>query len=533
MKYLVAAEADKIQDFIFRAARLREVVGGSQLLARFCGVEGAVTLADHYGGGKIISDGGAFLFEFVDKENANDFGRDLAELYRRCAGGNLTVADPIGFEADEFKEKSKEAKENLRLNKSAGDVSASAVHLPYTAFCASCGLAVALDHRSKVKGARANYICSNCFNKDREQAEQKKVFINDFRKAVLQITDDQAAEKSLAEPEKNDWTDAIGRLDARNYVAYLVADSNGMGRLFSDCDKEQMMLLSDGLTKVLRESLASPCRELLKGQPDLAHESLLPIVPLILGGDDLFALLPAPWALDLMRRFCIEYEKGMKTLLGQDEFAGVYEENRPATISATVVICKSSYPHTLAYNRARIELKKAKELARRIEVAKQPLQSVVSFSFIAGHRIDDLADLQKQLYRSTRQPYFIREVDKNLGTDVLRLSDLRLSLKDLPAKRRAELKDLYDNPPKHEDDLDMRWTAELKTLLERIGRKEKDANSLKKALKELGNPAAEKGHWTMVDRFGEDWFGQGLPDLLAIWNYAYKVDQPKSVYDGD
>lgn len=34
-RYLLAAEADQIQDFIFRASHLREVVGGSQLMTRF------------------------------------------------------------------------------------------------------------------------------------------------------------------------------------------------------------------------------------------------------------------------------------------------------------------------------------------------------------------------------------------------------------------------------------------------------------------------------------------------------------------
>ena len=54
-RYLLAAEADKIQDFIFRAAKLREVGGPSRLLARFC-VEGVNALIketlqqtrDHY-----------------------------------------------------------------------------------------------------------------------------------------------------------------------------------------------------------------------------------------------------------------------------------------------------------------------------------------------------------------------------------------------------------------------------------------------------------------------------------------------------
>src|SRR5215470_13693508 len=61
--HLLAAEADRIQDFIFCASRLREVVGGSQLLSRFC-QEGTRALLQHYQGDLvqdlIVHDGGAF-----------------------------------------------------------------------------------------------------------------------------------------------------------------------------------------------------------------------------------------------------------------------------------------------------------------------------------------------------------------------------------------------------------------------------------------------------------------------------------------
>ena len=101
MRYLLAAEADKIQDFIFRSSRLRGVVGASQLLSRFC--EKGVPLLLPLQGGKQgievrVNDGGSFriIFEGDDgdavKKRAKAFGADLAELYRRTVDGSLPRA---------------------------------------------------------------------------------------------------------------------------------------------------------------------------------------------------------------------------------------------------------------------------------------------------------------------------------------------------------------------------------------------------------------------------------------------------------
>ncbi|GIV79007.1 MAG: hypothetical protein KatS3mg050_3401 [Litorilinea sp.] len=74
MPYLLAAEADKIQDFIFRSSRLREVVGASQLLTRFCrSVE--ETLAKDYNAQVVVNDGGSFRVIFETKDQAVAFRR--------------------------------------------------------------------------------------------------------------------------------------------------------------------------------------------------------------------------------------------------------------------------------------------------------------------------------------------------------------------------------------------------------------------------------------------------------------------------
>ena len=82
---------------------------------------------------------------------------------------------------------------------------------------------------------------------------------------------------------------SISQFDPRRYVAYLVADGNDMGQVFDRCDEDQMRRLSRSLTRVLRESLAEVCAELLKNQEKVAQskEQILPVLPLIMGGDDL------------------------------------------------------------------------------------------------------------------------------------------------------------------------------------------------------------------------------------------------------
>lgn len=275
-KYLLAAEADQIQDFVFRASRLREVVGGSQLLVRFC-TEAPVELLRKYNGipdrDLIINDGGAFrvIFEDTDSQKAKDeavnFGRDLAELYRRITGANLTVAEPVPYKGS-FQKASKEAQEKLREAKNRGDVPAVAVHMPYLAFCSSCGIAIASQRHKRHPDERENYYCDTCLQKEKERdAEVEKLknkkdrsgFLGLFYQAIESVCENANYESM---PERfAQQADDIGAFDltGRRYVAYLLADVNGMGAWFSSCQKENTMKeLSQSLPDIMRESLAAP-----------------------------------------------------------------------------------------------------------------------------------------------------------------------------------------------------------------------------------------------------------------------------------
>jgi len=560
-RYLLAAEADKIQDFIFRAAKLREVVGGSRLLARFCdeGVNALMVHKNHTAANpeKIISDGGAFRFVFDTKEQAEAFGQDLAELYRRCAGGILTVAEPVEYDESEFKKCNDQAQEKLREAKSVGDKGATAVHLPYIAFCASCGSAIATEHQRKIlseQSERANYLCSDCRNKTEEKYDRDKLFLGAFHNALKKHLQDKNKLLPLPSLHKRDWVDVISKADPRNYVAYLVADGNGMGKLFSECDTpEKLRNLSRGLTDALRESLALPCATMLKKQEAIQGLNALPVIPLILGGDDLFALLPAPFAIDFTKHFCQTYEEKLEAALTKPEIN--LTTGKKPTVAAAVVICKSNYPHTLAHQRGEAALKEAKEMARRIEVHSGKRVSVLNFVVVTGNQvIADEGEETRQECRKSLRPYFVSEdAPEGWGTKIRPLLEARFALRELPGKRRAEFKRLYDDlpedkkKPSEEGKFRSDWKPDFDELIKRLGVRDDSVQpdnsfnqdddlpiALRKSLKLLGANKKAVCYLKEVTRgMSEYWHGHGLPDLLEVWDFAYKIDKASGDYEED
>lgn len=539
-QYLLAAEADQIQDFIFRASHLREVVGGSQLLTRFGdrkdGAPPALGVPDK---DLIVSGGGSFRALFATPEQAIQFGQQLAGVYYQATGGSLTViAEPeeIKDEAD-FAQASRVAQEKLREAKRKRPGHLSTVHLPYVAFCASCGVGLASRHEKRhPKAEQAQYLCDDCLAKGSERAEESLgAFLKPFVQVVVGEQENPydyiwpGKDRSEAEQEIDPTTD-LGRFDSRKYVAYLVADGNNMGKVFDHCDRKQMRQLSEAMTIELRASLASATRELKKGQAEVAV-NFIPALPLILGGDDLFALLPAPWALDFARHFCTEFEGRMTALVNALNLSTRDKLPERITVAAVVVVCKANYPFYLAHAIGEARLKQAKQLTKRL--AKESgqegkMRSVVDFEIILGSQAG--AKPKQGNYRATLRPYWLTDdgIPTGWGIELNTLLDQRWELRNLPGKRLAQLRALYypsalrvaeDNPD--------RWKAQKKALLQRMGRDKDTLTQVESAFTVLGGE-----DWCTVERREEDeWQGHGMPDLLEAWDFAYRLDKPRRDYE--
>ncbi len=514
-EYLFVAEADQIQDFIFRASHLSEVVGGSQLLTRFCKEIPQLLLGDAYKEDNVlVNSAGKFVLQFDNAELMNNFGRNLAEAYSRIADGTLTVADPVQI-GNSFSEAMKKAEEQLRIAKLRSAITtATTSQSPFVAICTSCGigLAVTRDYLHPDDPTESEkYLCQACQIKAQERKHNQKSFQDDFflRPFIECVTGGGI-------PENFDWTtrpkDVSWYDSRRRYIAYLVADGNNMGKVVEACqDKQQLKDFSESMVNVLRQCLADPTKK-LKQHSDIEGYKV-PVRPLILGGDDIFALLPAPWAFSFADSFCQAYEYHVGELLKRLEL-----EATP-TMSTAVVICKETYPHTLAHQIGQTSLKQAKQLAKTLNSPR----STVNFVVVRGNQVG--LDSLSGANRPTLKPYLATsdQSPDSVGLTVQTLLDQRWELRDVPKHQLMQLRQHFDRLSSTTKRAE--WGDELRILLQRITRQEqKEETKLDRAVTGLGSDDKDR-LYTVKRRYEKDfWHGHAFPDLLEAWNFAFDLN---------
>lgn len=528
-QYLLAAEADQIQDLIFRSSRLREVVGGSQLLTRFC-QKVPELLLQNPAEQVIVRDGGSFRVDFDDRGEAVAFGDKLAEVYRLATGGSLTVARPVEYEEGGFRQASEEAEYLLREAKRRQAAGTAPVQMPYVAYCASCGVGLAETHEKAVKDdPLGQYVCRFCRAK---RWERKDNLAGAFLEPFLRLIDPKLGPGGLIWPGKirdpetgeKEPTEEVAESDRRRYVAYLLADGNNMGKVFSQCNKDDMRYLSQKMTHTLRACLAEATMTLKKEVGEFDPD-VVPVLPLILGGDDLFALLPAPWAVHFAAEFCRAYEEQVSALV-KELLADKANLPTKMTCGAVVVICKCSYPYRLAHEAGEERLKEAKRLSKVLAAVTsgQSLLSTIDFEVVLGSQLVQGASAGD--FRSTLRPFWVGQPPQGWGHSVWSLLDARYEMRTLPGKRRSQLRALFAPDQMPRDGVDVkRWEAERDALLERIGLS--TGRDYKRAWEHLGGKDL-----VSIDRLTEAglWQGSAAPDMLDAWECLLDMTQHQADY---
>ena len=521
-RYLLAAEADRIQHLIFQSSRLREVSGGSQLLTQVC--RGVHTLFEtalkdsFHRDDVLISDGGNFRIIFNSKKDAVDMGRLLADFYYQATGSTISVAAPVIYDESKFKDSMDAANKELRKVKKSAGTPIMSDHFPQVAICASCGTKPAKYYTSLYDGENEKYLCLYC---ERKAGDNENEFLDSFKKSIKSEKYDVNGLIFPRIPEE------VGELDNKNYVAYLIADCNDMGVWFSKCtNRQQLTCFSEQMTQVLRNSLARPCVNLLEEHMLKKKEKMLPVLPLIMGGDDLFALLPARWSVHFAALFCQEYEKEMLNLVKE---LGLHSGVEKPTVSAAVVICKAKYPYTLAYKYGEQLLHESKILAKQLSFNNIHV-STMNFGVILGNNVNQYEALGKVTF----SPYTLNNIEEQCsscsGPGIQSLILQRYALRDLPSVWRSQLENLYDRHPAGKVDLN-KWQKDMANLLNRFKVLDKQKyEKLVDSLQIMGKSEPLDHKHGYCDWKGSI-FGHAFPDFLGAWDYLFDIGKSDREYD--
>ncbi|NJN18884.1 MAG: hypothetical protein HC822_22805 [Oscillochloris sp.] len=420
-RILTILDTSGIQDYIFASNRMRENIGASYLVAE--ATETWLKEALSRIGALIdpLSDQGLEHIPQAPAELVYAGGGNAAILFRaRTDAVNFVTAysrtlirnapglpikvihhafswdnDAFGGETGAFNT----AMRQLRSTPPSWSPGALA-GLSVTVACRSTGLpAVDFDPDETGRSVSALVLAQVRESVRKKADERLKTFLR-------RDPDDPNAPDPLDEYSFSRDFDDLGRSrDDVSYIAVIHADGNGIGKRFRDCITEhdqagvgsrtcitKLRKLSNAVnavgTTALRNTIQQRLLPALK-EPhfrDFVHnlpqddegKPILPVRPLVYGGDDVTIVCDGRLGLTLATAFLEEFAQATETSPSEPATAGTEAKSAqtaetlpggPATASAGIAIVKSHYPFSRAYELSAELTRSAKDYGKPKQAA--------------------------------------------------------------------------------------------------------------------------------------------------------------------
>ena len=337
-KYLYGAAVQGIQSFIFKTNELKDIAGASELVENICtrSFDGQLKSASVTTGEKVIGAAGNVKYVFNDRSECARVVRDFAKKVMREAPGITISQAVVKYDNDEDFGKAVqclEGKLREERNRPHNSVTAGLLGMERSR---QTGLpVVGVDDDEHVDAAtlakhKASNICKLCaksfFGAPNVPLSEKRVAYD-----ISKITG------------KNDW------------IAIIHADGNGLGQIVREIGqkKDVYKTFSEKLDEATVASAKEAYDTLAAGR-EWECEGVIPIRPVVLGGDDMTVIIRGDLAIDYAKAYLKAFEKNTGLKLGK-----ILEENKVfpdgrtfLTACAGVAFVKSSFPFYYAYNLA-------------------------------------------------------------------------------------------------------------------------------------------------------------------------------------
>ena len=249
------------------------------------------------------------------------------------------------------------------------------LRLPIVAECASSGLpASALV----AEGGRKRSISQVNQAKWSFAPKAKTRLSNLDPRLARQI--DQLMDKDQGDNQGSDANSGGGLLKdnatsaPRSWLGIVHADGNGLGKIFLNFEKYIGSDTSDRnyidtyrkFSLALDECTEAAFQQALEVFPEEKEDSAVPVVPLILGGDDLTVVCDGHYALEFTRKFLQSFEQQTEKHLVIAQVAQVAFGVGRLSACAGVAIVKRHFPFSVAYSLAAELIYSAKQVKQQI-----------------------------------------------------------------------------------------------------------------------------------------------------------------------
>lgn len=416
MPVYVKAEVGGIQNFIGSTGKLKEMIGGSEIICHICqkefyesalaeiGCSAEMTGTELTHGHMLLqNNAGVFALLLPDETSAKGFLKRYSQKALEDFPGLplFGALAPMEWSGAGLAQARREVDEKIMRQRMYVGAAFGVPMLPVL-------LASRLDGMPTVDIARED---------GREDGEVENIsLISQCKRDPKMVKQSQKRLRKLAQLEDGaaEWADDIEKMlgDSGSKVALIHMDGNDLGKLFGSRLKEcanasliagieAMKELSRAIQEINEGAFAHAAKHILQYEQNFAGKSsvVMPLRPLVMGGDDITLIARADIALLFIDLFTQRYQ------------ALANEKNVPLSLGIGMVIMDSSYPFAKSFALVESLLESAKHLTLNM----QPRPSSLDYLLLTEDVENDAEALRERVYtaadgsRLTARPMILQK----------------------------------------------------------------------------------------------------------------------------
>lgn len=387
MKTAVFIDTMSIQKYIFSSNSLKENIGASYLVKKMFEELKREYSYSYIGGGNA-------LLYFEDKDSAVAAMREWSsKILRDYPGVKPVIVIEPNFDENNFTAMRTRIVRQSFLQKNQSVPVTSFVSFGFNAECRSTGLSaeVFLEHDSE-----QGYISAESYSKIKASKEADRELKAEF-KEILQ-----------GKVFPNELEQLGGTKGENNHIAVVHIDGNDLGEKLKSIESEEDLKdFSKRLEKATKNAFIAMLGQLLSDWDEVTrdlklNDNLLPLRPIIIGGDDITFVCDARLGLYLTYYFIKSFEK--------QEIC----KEKNITACGGISIVKTKYPFYRAYQLAEELCSNAKKIRKEKNKEGSFIDFHISFGGLGG----GLEDIRNEHYKALdnkklyKRPYSIEDVEK-------------------------------------------------------------------------------------------------------------------------
>ena len=447
-KYLYGASCQGIQSFIFETDKLREIVGGSELVEQLCTsffdkILEERGIADPYNSNKITGAAGNIRYVFEDKTDAEKIVREFPMRVAKKAPGITISQAVIRLSGDLSKEIIDELESKLRVQRNC----------PQRPF--DIGFLATQRCRRTARPA-VKFIKDGTL--DAALAKKLKASKPGTHTLLEKLVPNELARKADCIPfEMEEMVDR----KKSGWLAVIHADGNNLGKIIQGIAKNLKDNPSKDVKDAYRDFSSNLDKATIKAAQNTFGKIILkdnyinksgkfPIRPIVIGGDDLTVICRADLAIKFTKEFLEEFQRQTKEKLSNMVSKyGLNDFGNGLTACAGIAFVKPKYPFHFAADLAEDLCGQAKNKSK-LETGSVP--SSLAFYKVRSTFVDSFAETSRReamagVISLEYGPYAVDE-----GTNMATIDELLkkveiLKNEDSPASSLREwLSVLYRDP---------------------------------------------------------------------------------------